>query len=157
MKYYSEKLDKIFDSEKDLKAAEKEHDEAEAKKAEAKALVTKESAEVTEAFKARNVARKAYNEKLVEARKEYQEALRNARDNFEGKLKESTEVLEKAETDFDNKLKTFQQAHPEGYHLTLKDGDNVVTYTNSLIDYPASLRKEFDNMLDFWSDFIRNW
>ena len=158
MKYYSEALDKIFETEKELKVAEKANAEEKAKKEEAKLAVKKESSEVEDAFKARNAARKAYNEKLVEARKTYNEALRKAKDEFEANLKESTEALEKAETDYDNKLKAFQKAHPEGFRLSLKDGDNVVTYTSNPVEYQVkSISKEFDDMLYMFSNFLRRW
>ena len=158
MKYYSDTLDKLFETEKELKAAEKADAEEKAKKEEAKLVVKKESSEVEDAFKARNAARKAYNEKLVEARKTYNAVLRKAKDEFEADLKESTEALEKAETDYDNKLKAFQKAHPEGFRLALKDGDNVVTYTSNPVEYQVkSISKEFDDMLDMFSNFLRHW
>ena len=158
MKYYSETLDKVFETEKELKDAEKADAEEKAKKEEAKLVVKKESSEVEDAFKARNATRKAYNEKLVEARKTYNEVLRKAKDEFEASLKESTEALEKAEADYDNKLKAFQKAHPEGYRLSLKDGDNVVTYTSNPVEYQIKdISKEFDDMLDLFSDFLRRW
>ena len=158
MKYYSDVLDKVFETEKELKAAEKADAEEKAKKEEAKLAVKRESAEVEDSFKARNAARKAYNEKLVEARKVYNEALRKAKDEFEVSLKESTEALEKAEAEYDTKLKAFQKAHPEGYHITLKDGDNVVTYTSNPVEYQIrNINKEFDDMLDLFSNFLRRW
>jgi len=158
MKYYSEILNKNFDKVEDLEKAEEEHKAEQAKKEEAKALVKKESSEVEDAFKARNAARHAYNEKLVEARKIYNEALRKAKDEFEASLKESTEALEKAEADYDTRLKAFQKAHPEGYHITLKDGDNVVTYTSNPVDYQIrSIDKDFDDMLNMFSNFLRRW
>ena len=158
MKYYSEVLDKVFETEKELKAAEKADAEEKAKKEEAKALVKKESSEVEDAFKARNAARHTYNEKLVEARKVYNDALRKAKDEFESSLKESTEALEKAEADYDTRLKAFQKAHPEGYHITLKDGDNVVTYTSNPVDYQVrSINKDFDDMLNMFSNLLRRW
>ena len=158
MKYYSDTLDKIFETEKELKDAEKADAEEKAKKEAAKLVVKKESSEVEDAFKARNAARKAYNEKLVEARKTYNAALRKAKDEFEADLKESTEALEKAEADYDNKLKAFQKAHPEGFRLSLKDGDNVVTYTSNPVDYQVkNISKEFDDMLDMFSSFLRHW
>ena len=158
MKYYSDTLDKLFETEKELEDAEKADAEEKAKKEEAKLAVKKESSEVEDAFKARNVARKAYNEKLVEARKTYNAAFREAKDEFEADLKESTEALEKAEADYDTKLKAFQKAHPEGYRLSLKDGDNVVTYTSNPIEYQIKdISKEFDDMLDLFSDLLRRW
>ena len=158
MKYYSEILNKNFDKVEDLEKAEEEHKAEQAKKEEAKALVKKESSEVEDAFKVRNAARKDYNVKLVEARKAYNEALRKAKDEFEASLKEPTEALEKAEADYDTRLTAFQKAHPEGYHITLKDGDNVVTYTSNPSEYQIrSIDKEFDDMLDLFSNFLRRW
>jgi flagellar biosynthesis/type III secretory pathway protein FliH len=158
MKYYSEKLDKIFDTQEALNEAEEKHEAEQAKKAEAKALVAKESADVQDAFKARNVARKAYNESLIKARKVYSEALQKARDEFEASLDESTKALKEAEEDYDTKLTAFQKAHPEGYHLTLKDGDNVVTYTGNLIDdHSKALAKEFDEINNLFSEFFRRF
>ena len=158
MKYYSDTLDKLFETETELKDAEKADAEEKAKKEEAKLVVKKESSEVEDAFKARNATRKAYNEKLVEARKTYNAVLRKAKDEFEASLKESTEALEKAEADYDNKLKAFQKAHPEGFRLSLKDGDNVVTYTSNPVDYQVkNISKEFDDMLDMFSSFLRRW
>ena len=102
-----------------------------------------------------NAARKAYNEKLVAARKSYNEAVRKAKDEFEASLKESTESLEKAEANYGTKRKAFQKAHPEGYHITLKDGDNVVTYTSDPADGQIRIFDDFDDMLDLFSNFLR--
>ena len=82
--------------------------------------------------------------------------MRKAKDEFEASLKESTEALEKAEADYDTRLKAFQKAHPEGYHITLKDGDNVVTYTSAPTEI-RSIDKEFDDMLDLFSAMLRRW
>ena len=156
--YYSETLNKYFDNEEDCVKAEEEYKAEQAKKEEAKLAVKKESSEVEEAFKARNAARKAYNEKLVEARKTYNEALRKAKDEFEASLKEPTDALEKAENEYDTKLRAFQKTHAEGYRITLKDGDNVVTYASNPADYQIKdISKDFDDMLDMFSNFLRNW
>ena len=157
MKYFSEILNKNFDTEEDSVKDEKEHAEAEAKKAEAKALVKKESEEVEKAFKVRNEARRAYNVKLVEARKAYNKALVEARDEFEKSLKENSEALDVAEKDYDTKLCEFQKAHPEGYHITLKDGDNVITLTsNNQVSFP-DINKQFDDILDLFSNVLKRW
>ena len=157
MKYFSEILNKNFDSVDDLEKAEKEHAEAEEKKAAAKALVKKESEKVEEAFKARNDARRVYNEKLVELRKAYNKALTEAREEFEKGIEEISKSKDAAEVEYDTKLREFQKAHPEGYHITLKDGDNVVTLTsNNNIVFP-DINKQFDDILDAFSDMLRHW
>ena len=157
MKYYSEKLDKVFDTEAELTTAEEADAKAKAEKEEAKALVKKESEEVQEAFKARNAARRDYNEKLVASRKAYNEVLKKAKEEFESSLKESTEALNSAETEYDEKLRAFQKAHPEGYRICLKDGDNVVTLTSNPIEYSRSLSADLDDMLSMFSDLLRRW
>ena len=159
MKYVSELKElenKKFDTIEDLEKAEEEVKTALAKKEEAKALVAKESADVQDAFKARNAARRSYNEKLVEARKVYNEALKKAKEEFEDSLQETSDELEKAEADYDTKLKAFQKAHPEGYRLVLKDGDNVVTLTN-VNQIVKSIDQEFDDMLNMFSNLLRRW
>ena len=152
MKYYSEILDKNFDSVKELEKAEKEHADAEAKKAEAKALVKKESEVVNEAFAARNAARRAYNEKVLEARKTYNDSVKALREQYENSLKEVIEAKDKAEEEYSNKLAVFQKAHPEGYRLTLKDGDNVVTLTG-YEKYETDMFDSFDRLLDTIRNF----
>ena len=159
MKYVSELKElenKKFDSVEELEKAEEEVKTALAKKEEAKALVAKESADVQDAFKARNAARRSYNEKLVEARKVYNEALKKAKEEFEDSLQETSDELEKAEAEYDTKLKAFQKAHPEGYRITLKDGDNVVTLT-SVNQVVKSIDQEFDDMLNMFSNLLRRW
>ncbi len=155
MKYYSDVLDKVFETEKELETAEKADAEEKAKKEEAKLAVKKESAEVEDAFKARNAARKAYNEKLVAARKSYNEDIRAAEKKFKDSLEQVTATKDKAEADYATKLKDFQKAHPEGYHITLKDGDNVVTYTSDPVNDQIRIFDNLDDMLDLFSNFLR--
>jgi dsDNA-specific endonuclease/ATPase MutS2 len=157
MKYYSEILNKNFDTEEDCVKAEKEHTEAETKKAEAKALVKKESAVVEDAFKARNEARLSYNQKLVELRKTYNQKISEAKKEFDAGLEEIYKPLETAEKDYDAKLREFQKNHPEGYHLTLHDGDNVMTLTGNHGVFEKTLDDEFNNMLDLFNDFLKRW
>jgi len=157
MKYYSEILNKNFDKVEDLEKAEKEHADAIKAKEDAKALVKKEAEVVEEAFKARNEARLEYNKKLVEARKAYNEKITLAKKDFEACLSEMSGALEAAEKDYDAKLKEFQKNHPEGYHITLKDGDNVVTLTSSNFPTFKQLDQEFNDMLDLFGNLLRRW
>lgn len=156
MKYYSEILNKNFDTEKELVEAEEDHKAEQAKKEEAKALVKKESTEVEEAFKARNAARHAYNEKLIELKKAYNETVKQAEKEFTNGLKDVTEAKDKAENEYSTKLSAFQKAHPEGYHITLKDGDNVVTYTSNPTEYQVRSTID-DDLLDLFSNFLMRW
>lgn len=127
MKFYSETLDKLFDTEDALneaeslakKAAEEKAKKAEAKKAEAHA--------VEAAFKTRNEARRTYNANILSLRKDYNKQLVDLRKSFEESVEAEAKKLSAAENVYDAELQNFIDKHPEGYHLTLKDGDNVTT------------------------------
>ena len=156
MKYYSDVLDKVFETEKELEAAEKADAEEKAKKEEAKLAVKKESAEVEDAFKARNAAKKAYNEKLIELRKAYNKVIADAKEAFEKGLEDASKLKDKTEVEFNTKLRKFQKEH-QNYHITLKDGDNVVTLTSdNQISFP-NIYKEFDDILDVFSSILKRF
>lgn len=147
MRYYSEKLDKLFDSEKELikeetaaeKAVAEKTKKAEARKAEAKV--------VEDAFKARNAARAEYNKNVAEAKKIYTEGLKSLRSSFDAVVVAENKKLDEAEKAYDVALKDFIAKHPEGYHMTLKDGDNVITLhsDNKSLDFSNAF-KMFDLM-----------
>ena len=120
------------------------------KKEEAAAARKAEAAKVEDAFKARNEARRVYNAKALELRKAYNAALKKARDEFEAGLENSTKELKVREEEYDAALSEFIKKHPEGYHITLHDGDNVTTLSGNSLD----LRTEFDDHVKFWNDFI---
>ena len=129
--FYSKVLQKPFDSLSELKAAEDAYfaeqkakeDKAAAKRAEAK--------KVEDAFKALNAARKEYKENLTQLTKEYAESLENLKKAFELGKKDMHDKLAAAEENFSKAHKEFTAAHPEGYHLTLKDGDFETTISGS--------------------------
>lgn len=148
MKFYSDILDKLFDTEKELKAAEKADAEAKAKKEEAKKLVKADAAKVEEAFKAKNAANRKYNSEVVELRKAYNIAVSNARKVFEESIEAAAKSRDEAEKAYTTALKEFQNAHPEGYHLTLKDGNNVTSVTTARnIDINHRSEDAFDQIL----------
>ena len=147
MKYFSEILNKNFDTEKELVKAEEEHKAEQDKK---------EASEVEEAFKTRNAARKEYNVKLIELRKTYNKEILEAKEKFEKGLEEISKDRDAAEVEYDTKLREFQKAH-QNYHITLKDGDNVVTLTsNDQISFP-DINKEFDDILDVFSSILKRF
>ena len=125
--YYSKVLNAPFESLDALRAAEDEHyaklkakeDKATEKKADATA--------VEEAFKALNAARKTYKEDINELTKVYSQGLVDLKEKFESSRKAIKETLAKAEDDYAKALKAFIDKYPEGYHLTLKDGDFETT------------------------------
>jgi phage-related protein len=129
MKFYSEVTKKLYDSQEDLAAAEKEVADKEQKKAEAAKAKKEEAKVVEDSFKARNAARIEYNTKVLAARKQYNESLANITKAFENAVADATKIKDAAEQAFDNALKEFTKKH-ESYHMTLKDGDNVMTVSS---------------------------
>lgn len=147
MKFYSEKLKKLFDTEKELVAAEKVVDEENQKKKLASEQKKEEANKVEDAFKARNAARREYNTKLVEARKIYNDAIIAAKRAFNETLTTATDAKDKAEEAYNAALKEFTAKY-ESYHMTLKDGDNVVTISNASDKNFETMGKEFNSFLD---------
>ena len=147
MKFYSEKLKKLFDTEKDLVAAEKVVDEENEKKKLASEQKKEEASKVEDAFKARNAAWREYNTKLVEARKIYNDAIIAAKKAFNETLTTATDAKDKAEEAYNTALKEFTAKY-ESYHMTLKDGDNVVTISNASDKNFETMGKEFNSFLD---------
>ena len=147
MKFYSEKLKKLFDTEKELVAAEKVVDEENEKKKLASEQKKEEASKVEDAFKARNAARREYNTKLVEARKIYNDAIIAAKRTFNETLTTATDAKDKAEEAYNTALKEFTAKY-ESYHMTLKDGDNVVTISNASDKNFETMGKEFNSFLD---------
>ena len=153
MKYYSEKLNKLYDTEKDLQTAEQELAEAEAKKAEAAKEKKAEAKVVEDAFKARNAARREYNEKVISLRKEYHDVVVAAKTKFEEGIAEAAKAKDDSENAYNEALKEFTNKHPEGYHMTLKDGDNVMTISSSSDKQLDSIQKEYNEFLNLFSNF----
>ena len=128
--FYSKVLSKPFDSLSELMAAEEvyyneqkaKEDKAAQKKADAK--------KVEDAFKALNAARKTYKEKLSQLTTEYSEALENNKKAYELGKKDIHNTLAAAEQNYKDAIKNFGAKYPEGYHMTLKDGDFETTISS---------------------------
>lgn len=148
MKFYSEVTKKLYESEEELKTAEKEVADAEAKKAEAAKAKKEDAALVEDSFKARNAARREYNTKVVAARKAYTEVITNAKKAFDEAVADATKVKDTAEQAFDTALKEFNKKH-DSYHMTLRDGDNVMTISTQGENSTDTLNKEYNSVLDF--------
>jgi hypothetical protein len=150
MKFYSEITKELYENEKDLIAAEEATKAAEAKKAKAAKAKKADALKVEDAFKTCNAARKDYNTKVVNARKDYNEAVANAKKAYNEALSEAAQAKTTAEEAYDAVLKEFISKHPEGYHLTLKDGDNVVTLSSqNTMTEEYDLFKDWDNLLNY--------
>lgn len=121
--YYSKVLKEPFESLAKLKAAEEAYyakmrakeDKAAQKKAEAK--------KVEDAFVALNATRKAYKDELALITTEYAENLNQLREEFDRRRKSLADKLARAEDVYSRELSAFTAKYPEGFHLTLKDGD----------------------------------
>ena len=149
MKFYSEVTKKLYDSQEDLVAAEKAVADAEIKKAEVAKAKKADAAKVEDAFKANNNAKREYNAKVLAARKQYNESVAAAKKAFDEAVTDASNAKDAAEKHYDKMLKEFTEKHPEGYHLTLKDGDNVVTISNQSNVFNDSFNKEYNNLIDY--------
>lgn len=155
MKFYSEKLDKLFNSEQELLEAEKVLEAEQAKKQKAAEEKKADAKVVEDAFKARNAARREYNTKLAEARKEHLEALTAAREKLNKAVKDATVVKDNAEQTYDKVLADFIAKHPEGFHMTLRDGDNVMTISNAndKEKFAERVTKEYNDLFNLFTSF----
>ena len=128
--FYSKVLQKPFDSLSELQAAEQEYyDKLKAK--EDKAAQKKADAlKVEDAFKALNTARKTYKEDLKQLTTEYSNALTDIQKAFDLGKDDIKKALATAEDTYATALKEFTDKYPEGYHLTLKDGDFETTISS---------------------------
>lgn len=154
--YYSNVLKKPFERLTDLKRAEEVY-YAEQKAKEDKASKKKADAQqVEDAFKALNVARREYKEKLTQLTTEYAESLDTLKKAFELGKKDMQNTLAAAEETYSNALKTFTEKYPEGYHLTLKDGDFETTISSQTTTTKTQPEVDFSklaNILDWMFNF----
>lgn len=128
--YYSKMLGKPFDTLEELRWAEQselyklqlKREKADQKKAEA--------TKVEDAFKKLNAARKAFKTELEILTGTYREDLTQLKNNFESDKAKIYEALAEAEKSYKAALKAFTEKYPEGYHLTLKDGDFETTISS---------------------------
>lgn len=147
MKFYSEVTKKLYESEEELNIAEKAVADENAKKAEAAQAKKADALKVEEAFKANNDAKREYNAKVIAARKMYNETVAAAKKTFDEAVADATKVKDAAEKTYDNALKEFTSKH-DSYHMTLRDGDNVVTISNQT-DAFTNVMNDYNKLLDY--------
>ena len=148
MKFYSDMTKKLYESEEELKTAEKEVADAEAKKVEASKAKKEDALKVEEAFKANNAARREYNAKVLAARKAYNEAVTAAKKAFDAAVSDASNAKDAAEKHYDQMLKEFTKKYTS-YHLSLKDGDNVTTISSDVGTLSESFDKEYNSLIDY--------
>ena len=146
--YYSKLLKEPFDSIEELQKAEEAYYAKQKAKEDAAAQKKADALKVEDAFKALNAARKTYKENLTQLTKEYAESLDNLKKAFELGKKDIHNQLAEAEEAYQAALKEFDTAHPEGYHVTLHDGDFETTLSKqasgSLSTKPTDIFDIFD-------------
>ena len=154
--YYSKVLNTPFESLDALKEAEDKH-YAEIKAKEDKVAQKKADASaVEEAFKNLNAARKVYKEGLNDLTKTYSKNLTELKENFEKDRKAFQETMAKAEEAYADVLKAFIAKYPEGYHLTLKDGDFETTIRGQNTVNKATVKTGATKPVDLF-DLILSW
>jgi chromosome segregation ATPase len=142
--YYSNVLKEPFDSIEQLKEAEATY-YAKLKAKEDKAAQKKADAtKVEDAFNELNTARKLYKESLIKLTEEYSNDLKELKTAFETHKSEIQDDLAAAETAYSTALKEFTDKYPEGYHLTLKDGDFETTISSNRTKSTDMLNRGFD-------------
>jgi len=152
--YKSKLLNQEFDDLESLKAAEKEYRAELAKKEEAK-LARKEDADLVQAaWVERNKANANYNDAYAKASQARTEAIKKINEEFYNAIKEAKANYEEAAEKYSKVLADFQAKHPEGYHLTLKDGDNqLVLSKRSNADLFKSMSDQMEETLNFFKKF----
>ena len=148
--YYSKVLNEPFDTVEELLEAEEAY-YAKQKAKEEKALQKKADAtEVENAFKALNAARKIYKETLTGITEAYAETLKELKEEFEAARVEANQELTKAEEAYSTALKNFTEKYPEGFHLTLKDGDFETTLSSQkqVNNKPRAIYDLFDYLFN---------
>lgn len=125
--YYSKVLNKPFDTLEELRKEEQEFLAVEEAKRQAAEARKNKAAVVEKAFKELNAAKLVYNEEVTALYSELAKNIEAAKVAYNEGIKKSNEKLDTAQVTYNEALNKFIEEHPEGYHLTLKDGDNVVT------------------------------
>ncbi len=149
--YYSRLLKEPFDSIEELQEAEEAYYAKQKAKEDAAAQKKADALKVEDAFKALNTARKTYKKDLTQLTKEYAESLENLKKAFELGKKDIQGKLAESEETYQVALKEFTGKHPEGFHLTLRDGDFETTISSH------STGKKVDTDLVSIFDALFNW
>lgn len=157
--YYSNILKRPFDSIDELKTAEAEHQKKLAEKREAANTRKTDATKVEEAFKRRNKINKECTAKKKELYDEYHKTLATLTAKLKEDLQTESSKIKTANADYTRALSEFTKKYPEGYHLTLKDGDVTEEYSSN-IDADSSVVNclTLDELFDeLFSDVSSFW
>lgn len=144
--YYSRVLGKPFDSIEELKEAEAVYFAEQRAKADKAAAKKADAKKVEDAFKVLNTTRRTYKESLISLTDKYSKDLKKLKEAFEADKKEIHDIMSAAEDAYAVALKAFTDKYPEGYHLTLKDGDFETTISGR-----NSAGESFESLTDLFN------
>ena len=150
--YYSRVLNKPFDSLLELTQAEDAYYVKLKAKEDKAALKKADATKVEAAFKTLNTARKTYKDDLLKATEVYSKKLKDLKASFEQEKRIIQDTLATAEDNYATALKAFTDKYPEGYHLTLKDGDfetTISSSTSTTAEKPYTFSDLFDMIFSF--------
>ena len=155
--YKSKLLNKEFEDLAELKKAESEYKLELAKKEEAR-LARKEDADlVQDAYVAKNKATVNYNDAYAKAVSVRKEAIDKINKEFYDAIRDAKQEYEDAAKKYSDALTAFQAKHPEGYHLTLKDGNNELTISkHSSTDMFKQLSDQMQDAINLFNKFWFN-
>lgn len=158
MKYFSEELNKNFDTIEELEKAEQALKEEQEKKLALKEVRKQDASLVEDAFKNWRESKKSKAEKDLEAYKEFSNKYFEIKEEYKKALANNERKLESTENELRAALREFNKKYPEGYHLTLKDdygakyevvkGDLMKSLPAELQSISEDIRKMFDNFLN---------
>lgn len=154
--YYSRVLEKPFDSLVELTAAEQKYFDEKKAKEDAATQKKTDAQKVEAAFKTWNTAKKTYKEKLTQLTTEYSEELTNLKKAYELGKDDLRNTLARAEEDYSRELKNFTDKYPEGYHLTLKDGDFETVISSQTTNDTVKTGFDTERFMDIFNTLF-NW
>lgn len=128
--FYSRLLGKPFDTVEELAEAEAAYYDKLRAKDEKAAAKKADAQKVEDAFKALNAARRDYKDKLNQLTEEFSDALSDLKKAYELGKSDLHNKLATAEQNYKDAIKSFGEKYPEGYHMTLKDGDFETTISS---------------------------
>ena len=153
--YYSKVLNKPFDTLEELRKEEQEFLAAEEAKKQAAEARKVQAANVEKAFKNLNEAKRQYSEVAAKAYADYLEKAKAIEEEYNIVISKASKDLGAVQEAYNKVLQAFINDHPEGYHLTLKDGDNVVTYNAGQVNKAADQRTAVNNVMKLFCDLLK--
>jgi chromosome segregation ATPase len=153
--YYSKLLMKPFDTIEELKEAEEAYYTKQKAKEDAITQKKADAQKVEDAFKALNVARKAYKEDLTQLTKEYADALDNLKQTFDLGKKDIANKLGESENAYKAALDAFTEKYGQ-YHFTITGDDFEATISGNATSNTNVAKTINADIFDIFNSFF-NW